>query len=306
MTRMVHTPLLVDQLNQVITVLRFDDLGNLSRLQIGQCVRKLPHEPVQRLGVQFAATDGRTVHRIHAGHDVETGLPLDDALAHIQQPLLGALLGLLDRRRETGDLGINVLFGDSRQTVRIGLLVVTLHLAGNHLDFPYYGTLHSLSVCLLLVTLTQHFAHVEDRHMLFGFERGDRTRIVDERLQMGFHPLCDARIADIHRIDERLIEQQLLHQQLFERFVVGIAVRSVTLLAALFHQLARIFVHLRPEDRRSADDGHHAVQHHLPLLGGPCKNRQHQRCAKQNLLAHQFSIFSSSWIFTLPSSTAFR
>ena len=51
MTRMVHTPLLVDQLNQVITVLRFDDLGNLSRLQIGQCVRKLPHEPVQRLGV---------------------------------------------------------------------------------------------------------------------------------------------------------------------------------------------------------------------------------------------------------------
>ena len=31
MTRMVHTPLLVDQLNQVITVLRFDDLGNLSR-----------------------------------------------------------------------------------------------------------------------------------------------------------------------------------------------------------------------------------------------------------------------------------
>lgn len=122
---------------------------------------------------------------------------------------------------------------------------------------------------------------------------------------MGFHPLCDARIADIHRIDERLIEQQLLHQQLFERFVVGIAVRSVTLLAALFHQLARIFVHLRPEDRRSADDGHHAVQHHLPLLGGPCKIAS-TNAAQTESSCSSVLYFSSSWIFTLPSSTAFR
>ena len=276
---MIEPAALVQKLDDVEAELRLDHLGNLAGAHLLQRRAECGVELFERRGVHLAAAHHRAgVLRIHAGEVFELGLARDHAFAHVDQPFARTLLGSGHRLGKLGDLRIDILVGDERQAVLRDRLVETLHLARNHRHLVDHLGLHGVGIGLLLVTLAHDLADVEDRHVVLGFELGDRAFGLDHLLHLLLDARHDVGVVDLHRVDLGLVVEQLLGHQRFERLVHRVAVGSVTLLTALFRQLARIVVHLGVEDRRSAHHGHHLVEHHLSFLRkGACEQQGERR-----------------------------
>ena len=276
---MVQLAALVQQLDDVESELRFDDLGDLSGLHVFERRGERRVEAGQRRGVHLTAAHHRSgVLRVHAGQVLELRRAGDDALAHVQQPFAGALLGGGHRLGKLGDLRVDVLVGDGRQAVFRNRLVEPLDLARDHRDLAHHLALHRVGVGLLLVALAHDLADVEDRHVVLGLQRRDRTLHVDHLLHLLLDAGHDVAVVDLHGVDLRLVVEQFLGHQRFERLVHRVAVGRIALLPALLGELARIFVHLGVEDRRTAHHGHHLVEHHLSFLRkGPCEQQDERR-----------------------------
>ena len=198
----------------------------------------------------------------------------NDTLAHVDQPFAGALLGSGHRLGKLGNLRINVLVGDQRKAVLRNRLVKAFHLARDYRHLVHHFGLHRIGVGLLFVALAHDLADVEDRHVVLGLQQGDRPFGLDHLLHLLLDARHDVGIIDLHRVDLGLVVEQFLGHERLERLVHRVAVGGVTLLAALFGQLARIVVHLGVEDRRPAHYGYHLVEHHLPFLcKGACEQQ---------------------------------
>ena len=105
--------------------------------------------------------------------------------------------------------------------------------------------------------------------MVSGFQFCDSPGILDKSLKMLLYPLRYVRYVHLHRIDETLIEQQFLSQQQFERLILRIPIRSISLLTTTGQQLPGILIHLRPENGGVPYYGYDSIQHHLIFL---CRN----------------------------------
>ena len=301
MAEVVELSALVQQLNDVESELRLDDLGNLAGLQPLQRPAERLVETRQRRGVHLAAANGRTVLRIHAREALETGFARDDALAHVQQPLARTLLGLLHRLGELGDLRIDVLIGDQRQAVLRDRLVEAFDLARDHRHLVDHLLLHPAGIGLLLVALAEYLAEREDRHVVLGLQFRDRALQIDHLLHLVLDARQNAALVDLHRVDLRLVVKQFLRHQPFERLVHRVAVGGVALLPALLDELPRVLVHLGVEDRRPAHHGHHLVEHHLPPLGRCACGRNEDQCRQYTFFKHARLRLVSIWSLRCPS-----
>ena len=285
---------LVEQLDDVESELRLDDLRDLPGLHPFERLAERLVEIGQRRRIHLAAAHHRTrVLRIHAGQVLELGGPRDDALAHVDQTFARALLGGGHRAREAGDLRIDILLGDGRQAVLRNRLVVALHLAGDDRHLADHLVLHGVGVGLLLVALAHVLADVEDGHVVLGLEPRDGALVGDHLLQLLLHARSDLGVVDLHRVDLRLVVEQFLGHEPFERLVHRVAVGGVALLTALRRELAGVVLHLRIEDRGASHHGDHLVEQHLPLLGERPRHAKQEQRRKDRFLQHAYRVIRS-------------
>ncbi len=272
---MIHAVLgLVDKFDDVESVFGLHHLRQLPGLQRRQSVAERLGPLRQRSRGILAAVHGRSrVDRIESSQHGQGRLARNDALAHLQQTLLGALLGLGLRGWIFHDLSIDVLFGDQRQLLFRQLLIVTLDLARGDRDTAHHLALHRTRILLLGDALTQKLAEIEDSHMLLGLQFGDRALLGDHHLQL----LLDARV-DVavkrDRIYKSLTVKQLLLHEHLQTLVHRIAIGGEPLRAPMFDELIGVILHFGVENRRSAHYRHHAIEHDLPFLRRKRTRRQ--------------------------------
>ena len=308
---MVEAAALVEQLDDMLSVAGLDDLRYLPRLHVLEGVGERRFQSVELGGIHLAAAHHRPgILRIHACQVLEFRLAGNDPFAHVEQALARALLGLRDRLGETGDLGVDILFGHGRQAVLVDRLVETLDLAGNDRHLAHDLALHGRGIRLLLIALAHVLANAENGHVVLGLEFGDRPLGFDHVLNLLFHMRGDVARIDLHRVDLRLVEEQFLGHQCLERLVHRVTVGGISFGTALGRELPGILRHFGMEDGRRPYDGDHLVEHHLLFLRerpGPSNEQGESRPQHTFFQHYSFSlsfVFSFSKIFMLPPSHA--
>ena len=254
----VPVAVLLDELDDMESVLGLHHLRYLTGLQLFERIRKGLYELIQR-HLHFTALHGRTgVHGVHPRQQVET-CSVDDTLPHVEQLFAHALLRLLAGGGITHYLGIYVLFRYNGQAVPVELPVKHLHLARCYLHLGDDVAAHRLRIVHLLIFALEILPYFIIRHAHFGFECRRRTSLLGHHRQTCLHLGTDRIEVYLHRIYQSLVIQQFLHQQSFERLVHRVAVRRVPLFAPLFDKYVAGLHQFGIFDGRIAYDSHHLI-----------------------------------------------
>ena len=135
-------------------------------------------------------------------------------------------------------MGIYILLWHQRLLLLLQILKETSHLTRSDRHISHNVHTHLLRIDLLLDSLTQDVAVVEQSHMLLRLKLGNRTLLGNHSLQHLLDLCLNTAISTHHhRVNLCLVVEQLLLHQLLQTLVHWVTIRSITLGTALLNEL---------------------------------------------------------------------